>query len=354
MHRGKLIFVLKVVLREDIGKLTIHLLSVCRWKVGTGKINNVSEEDLIQFYLGGREENTYENYKGAFNFIWKYSSEIKRSVFCWGEGEFAGLLIKITKYKKGENFLKKASAVVTLLLELAGVGSLGGSVLKLIKKAAIKKMNAYKERRTRRGANLEDIAKMIKEIYIQGRSEVSWERKRFLVLYLMLFFGIRRFGDINKLKLKDLDFKRNGEIEIWMKKTKTDTLGRGRMFSISNEVNTGITFKDILMWYLSDHDIRREDYIFFGSKNGKIEYERHVGYQEARRSLIKEQALLGLSGLTLHSARIGGATEAALAGVKRADIKEAGNWKSDAVDLYIRPKGRVSKVSRALLNGLKF
>ena len=331
----------------------MHLLSVCRWKIETGRISNISETDLVQFYLGGREENTYKNYEGVFGFIWKYSKEIKRSVFEWGEGEIAGLLIKIVKNKKGENFLKKASAVITLLLELAGVGSLGGSVLKFIKKAAIKKMNVYKERNTRRGASLEDVAKMIKVIYIEGRSEVSWERKRFLTLFLLLFFGIRRFSDVNKLKLKDISFKENGVVEIWMRKSKTDTLGRGRSFSISNEIKEGITFKNIFMWYLENHDIGMDDYVFFSSKHGKFNYQEYVGYQEARKNLKAEQALLGLEGLTLHSGRIGGATEAASAGIGRAEIQKMGHWKSQAVDRYIRPKGQLSKVSEALMKGLK-
>jgi integrase len=38
-----------------------------------------------------------------------------------------------------------------------------------------------------------------------------------------------------------------------------------------------------------------------------------------------------------HSLRAGGATEAASMGVHERDIKAHGNWKSDAVRVYIRP-----------------
>ena len=37
----------------------------------------------------------------------------------------------------------------------------------------------------------------------------------------------------------------------------------------------------------------------------------YLRYQEARKGLMREQVKLGRSGLTLHSGRIGGATEAA-------------------------------------------
>ena len=298
---------------------------------------------------------TYENYNGAFKFTWEHGVEINRSVFLWEEGEWASLMVKMVKKKKGESFLKKCSAVVTLLLELAGFASLvGGSFLRMIKNTAIKRMNEYKEKRVRRGATLRDISKFIKEIYIEKKNSVSLERKRFLVLFLLLFFGIRRFGDVNKLKLKDINFKNEGEIEFWIRKTKTDTLGRGRNFSICEDYNTGISMKGILRWYLADLKLRKDDYIFFRNiREGKVNSGEFLRYREARMDLINEQAKLGITGLTLHSGRIGGATEAAAAGIGRVDIKELGNWRSDAVDRYIRPKGRIRKVSRALLKGLK-
>ena len=58
-------------------------------------------------------------------------------------------------------------------------------------------------------------------------------------------------------------------------------------------------------------------------------------------------------GLTLHSGRIGGATEAAAAGVSRADIKRQGGWASNAVDLYIQPKDGDTAVSKALMRKMR-
>ena len=56
----------------------------------------------------------------------------------------------------------------------------------------------------------------------------------------------------------------------------------------------------------------------------------------------------------MHSGRIGGATEAAIARVGRADIKEARDWSSEAVDVYIRPQGKGKGVSRALVRQISF
>ena len=42
-------------------------------------------------------------------------------MFEWDEGEVVGLMVKIAKEQKGENFMKKASAVVNMLFEAAGM-----------------------------------------------------------------------------------------------------------------------------------------------------------------------------------------------------------------------------------------
>ena len=86
---------------------------------------------------------------------------------------------------------------------------------------------------------------------------------------------------------------------------------------------------------------------------GKMQEEKYLSYKEARRILIKEQARLGLRKISLHSGRIGGASEAATAGVRRAEIMNAGGWKSAAVDSYIRPVGEGQEVSRRLVKRLQ-
>ena len=63
-----------------------------------------------------------------------------------------------------------------------------------------------------------------------------------------------------------------------------------------------------------------------------------VSYGTVRCQLVKEVKLLGLSKLTLHSARIGAAIRGAEAGLGRESIKTCGGWRSDAVDGYIRLK----------------
>ena len=109
-------------------------------------MKGIGKEDLANFYSEGRAENTVKNYGGAFNFVWSHAKEIGRFVFEWNEGEVAGLMVKLAKEEKGENYMKKISAVVNMLFEAAGLeGPTKGDVLKMVKKAAVKKMNVKKE-----------------------------------------------------------------------------------------------------------------------------------------------------------------------------------------------------------------
>ena len=94
---------------------------MCRWRVETGRLRGIGEDDFASFYLEGRADSTMKNYNGAFRFVWSHTQEIGRSVFDWGEGEVAGLLVRIAKEGKGENFMRKASAVVNMLFEVAGM-----------------------------------------------------------------------------------------------------------------------------------------------------------------------------------------------------------------------------------------
>jgi integrase len=70
------------------------------------------------------------------------------------------------------------------------------------------------------------------------------------------------------------------------------------------------------------------------------------------RELHLPESELNVAAYGFHSLRAGGATEAARAGVQERHIKQHGNWKSDAVRVYIRPdtSDRL-KASAALAGG---
>ena len=307
--------------------------------------------------MNGRAESTIRNYGGAFAIVWRHAEELGRSVWEWKEGEVAGLMVKLAREERGENVMKKTSAVINILFEAAGMEEpTKGEAIKMVKKGAVKMMNIKKEKPLeRKGTSLEDIEIMVREIYMKMGSRAPTRRKQFLALQLVLFMGLKRFSDVNRILVKDMEFKEDGSLEIWMKQSKTDQGSRGEKFVISGEkMKNGISVPEIMRWYLKDLGLRRSAFVFCHiDQRGRFNEEKYLTYNEARRIMIKEQGCLGLRKISLHSGRIGGASEAAAAGAGRAAIMKAGGWRSSAVDVYIRPIGEGQEVSRRLVRKLQ-
>ena len=122
------------------------------------------------------------------------------------EDNAAVVVVKLAR-EKGENMMKSCSAVVNMLFEAAGLEApTKGSSLKKVKVTVVKMMNAAKERKVKKAMMIKDVSKMIRMIYLEGK-EVAKERRRFLALMLVTFCGVKRFSDVNKVKVKDVDFK---------------------------------------------------------------------------------------------------------------------------------------------------
>ena len=124
----------------------------------------------------------------------------------------------------------------------------------------------------RKGTSLEDIERMVKEIYMKMGKKAPTVRKQFLILQLILFMGLKRFSDVNRIRIKDIEFKEDGSMEIFMNSSKTDQLKRGEKFEISGEkMKNGILVPEIVKWYLKDLKLEETAYVFFKlTSKGKI------------------------------------------------------------------------------------
>ena len=314
----------------------------------SGRLTGVKPEDLVEFYLGSRASGTLKTYEVAFRKVWSYAGRIGISVFRWGDGEVTGLLVWLDKEGVAENMVKQALAAVNVLFECMGRESPTKSdLVSKVKKTCMKRSNERKQQkavsREREGTTLRDVRKMVEALYREPAESVEPARRRFLVMQLFLFLGMKRFSDIAKLRVKDLIFLKDGSVRVFMRKTKTDQLGQGSCFFLTGRKYGKVSVPGILRWYLKSLGLEGEDVLFprFRNKGNKgvvAIKDTPVSYGTARGQLVKEVKLLGLGKLTLHSARIGAATRGAEAGLSRESIKACGGWRSDAVDGYIRLK----------------
>ena len=117
---------------------------------------------LAEMYLEGRSRKTFPTYNCAFFKLWVHSVEIGKSVFNWNEMDVVGHLIMLDGNEASVNMIKQASAVITLLKEVAGLDT--------------KIVSGFGYRRPVR--------------------KVSALDRRFLVQQLFLYFEMRRGDDI--------------------------------------------------------------------------------------------------------------------------------------------------------------
>ena len=160
-------------------------------------------------------------------------------------------------------------------------------------------------------------------------------------MQVLLFFGMKRYSDVAKLMVKDVSFLKDGSMEVLVRRSKTDQLGRGAKFYLSGEKVGGVCIPDIVRWYLKGLGLKGEDFLFpkMRHSKGKVVAIKGlpVSYGSAAGQLKAEVKRLGLNNISLHSGRIGGATQGALAGLTQQKIKAVGGWKSStSADLYVR------------------
>ena len=219
------------------------------------------------------------------------------------------------------------------------------AIVKQVKSCFIKKSNSKKKvgnSSKRRGTTIEDIKVLVKSFYRKPASKVLPQRRRFLVMQLFTFFGMKRFSDISDIRVDDIEFRKDNSLKVTVRKSKTDQLMRGAHFTLSGSKSKGFSLTEIVKWYIDSIGLEKEDFLFPRFRKGKgteiVPIQKSpVSYTAARQQLKQEQARLGLEGLTWHSGRIGGASAAARAGLNtELIIKPCGEWKSSAVDTYIR------------------
>ena len=125
-------------------------------------------------------------------------------------------MVKLARDERAENVIKKTSAVFNILFEAAGMEEpKKGEAIKMVKKGVVKKMNIKKEKPLEsKGTILEDIETMVKEIFLKMGIRAPAGRKQFLALQLVLFMGLKRFSDVNRILVKDMEFEEAGSLEI--------------------------------------------------------------------------------------------------------------------------------------------
>ena len=135
----------------------------------------------------------------------------------------------------------------------------------------------------------------------------------------------------------------DGDLEIFVARSKTDQDGLGFVFHVSGEKYKGFLMPEVFKWYVDSVGLSDCNYLFPRFRNaggGKIaaQGEHMVGYSTVAAQLRDFCVKNEIPVLTLHSGRRGGVTLAVECGIDKMTIKKVGNWSSEAVDGYFMPK----------------
>ena len=166
--------------------------------------------------------------------------------------------------------------------------------------------------------------------------------RRFLVQQLFLFFGMRRYDNIKEITYGDVKVLGEGNLEVYVRRSKTDQEGHGFVFHMTGEKLKDFSIPEVLMWYVKSLGLNDGDYLFpwlRGAGKGRVVKIGHkfVSYNTSALQLKMFCIKNDIPNLTMHSGRCGGVTAAVEMGMARNVIQAVGNWTSGAVDTYYHP-----------------
>ena len=141
------------------------------------------------------------------------------------------------------------------------------------------------------------------------------------------------------LLYKDITFRSDGSISLFIKKSKTDPFRQGVMLRIAKN-NSRLCPVNALRHLATIHPSKSGPLFTF--TNG-----RYLSRRDVNKLLVESTG--GKMNISSHSLRIGAASTAAAAGCPKWLIQALGRWSSDCFRQYIRiPKDTIDKTSSIL------
>ena len=166
------------------------------------------------FYLRGREALTLVTYNSEYRKLVQFYRKMGILVCVFEERDVVLYIIWRSKQGVSETQLKQVLAVITLLCEVCGFESPSKSpVVAKVKMAIIKEANEGKEKLERIGMTKKTLKKIVKAFYKEDFKEVEPERRRFLLMKVFCFLGVKRFNDIQKVKRKNVVFGEDNRVK---------------------------------------------------------------------------------------------------------------------------------------------
>ena len=291
----------------------------------------------MALYIQGRTPGTLKNYSVELRRLVKWCHKKRYNPLALKEAQLGKFLVSRAGRGITKAQMSNLSAAVNLLSEITGFSNpFLSPVIRQVKRAILKQRYRVRPKTKAPALSIHQFRNIVQKCYHPDAHQVSFSRRRFLIMSVFCYLGMRRFGDVVSVKFKHFEIRRNGEVMVWVSISKTDSLGIGWFFTLTSAEFGGHTAASLLQWYIDSLPPHtRSDYLFPSARLEKPNLSKPVPYSTARLHLISLREELSLGKSTWHSFRRGSATAAAQAGICKDSIKRQGKWRSEAVELYI-------------------
>ena len=134
--------------------------------------------------------------------------------------DMAGYLVLLNDCNAMVNMVKQALAVVTLFKEALELESLAGSrLVQTVKRGVMKEARGrdiVRKKKVKSVMTLDHDRLFICKLFKRPALKVKPADQRFLVMMILMFFGMKRFDDIKKLRVCDINVLRGGHLEFYV------------------------------------------------------------------------------------------------------------------------------------------
>ena len=160
-------------------------------------------ESFAEMFLAGRAKTIFSTYNLAFRKLWYHGIEIKKCIFCWTPMDMAGYLVLLNDCNTSVNMVKQASAVVTLFKEALELESIASSKLvQTVRKGVMKaarERDIVRKKKVKSVMTLDHIRLFICKLFKRPALKFKPADRRFLVMMILMFFGMKHFDDVKQL-----------------------------------------------------------------------------------------------------------------------------------------------------------
>ena len=158
---------------------------------------------IMALYVQGRTVGTLKNYSVEIRRLVNWCLKKRYNPLALREAQLGRFLVSRAGRGISKAQLSNLSAAVNLLSEITGfTNPFLSPIIRQVKRAILKQGYRVRSKTKAPALSMQQFRNIIKKCYNPDASLVPFSRRRFLVMSVFCYLGMRRFGDVVSLKFK--------------------------------------------------------------------------------------------------------------------------------------------------------